>query len=141
MEKSRLWVCVAPVALCLLDQSVTLAYQPAQYWAGDYLQAQEACPPFRWLLQSHPLAFEAGVAIWIAAFAVVIFALPRRAARTVALALVIGHTWGASSWIHEFVPAGYWVVIALFIGSAALTVATWDRADRGPTAAASEGTK
>jgi hypothetical protein len=123
----QFWLCIPPTVLCLLDQGLTLWYQPAEYWAGDYSIANEASPPMRWLLQQHPLAFEAGALVWNVLFCGVLCLLPQRAAMTVCIALVLGHTWGASTWIANFVPFGYWVTIGLFLASAILIVATWER--------------
>ena len=64
----KLRLCIPPIVLCILDQSITLLGQHSQYWKGDYQTAMEGCPPFHWLLQQHPLAFEAGIAVWLALF-------------------------------------------------------------------------
>jgi hypothetical protein len=128
MRRARLWLCVPPLVFCLLDQSVTLYCQPARYWAGDRSTAQEGNPWFHWLLMQHPLAFEAGIAAWIAVFALVILFTPRRVAMTISIAIVLGHTWGTSTWLLFTVPYGYWLALLLFLASAIIIVATWERA-------------
>jgi hypothetical protein len=125
MDKRKLWLCVGPIFLCLLDSGVTLLFQEPEFWAGDYAQARETNPPMRWLLQRHPLAFEAAVLGWIIAFSVAIFWLPERPARVISFALILGHTWGASTWIANFVPHGFWVTGALFLLSAIFIELTW----------------
>lgn len=87
----------------------------------------EGNPLFNWLLQQHPLAFEAGIAVWILFFCSLIFALPRRAAMTVSIAIVLGHTWGTASWLCWRVPHGYWITLGLFLASAMLIVWTWEK--------------
>ena len=60
-------------------------------------------------------------------FSLVILAVPRRAAMTVSIAIVLGHTWGAATWICWVLPYGYWIALALFLVSAVLIVAAWER--------------
>ena len=130
--KSRLWLCVPPIVLCMVDQLLTLGGQPESYWRGQYDHANEASPPFYWLLRQHPLAFEAGIAAWILLFCLAILVLPRRLAMTLSIAILIGHTWGAASWLTMRGPYGYWLSIALF-GAAALTITlSWERYSRRP---------
>src|SRR5262245_47063955 len=126
MWKRKLLLCVAPTALCLLDAGLTLAYQPDGYWEGRYGLAREMCPPYRWLLQQHPSAFAAGILALIASFGSAIMLLPRRAALAVSAAFVIGHTWGAGTWVTAYVPEGYWVLLGLFAASALSLVLTWE---------------
>ncbi len=127
MVKAKIWLCVPPFALCTLDQGITLHGQAPEYWAGNRSTAIEGNPWFLWLLQQHPLAFEAGILAWICVFSLVILAFPRRAAMTVSVAIVLGHTWGAATWICRQLPFGYWITLALFLVSAVMIVATWER--------------
>ncbi|MCH8969161.1 MAG: hypothetical protein IIA66_08595, partial [Planctomycetes bacterium] len=123
MRKKTVWLCVAPFALCMLDQGITLVGQSSAYWAGDYSVAIEGNPWFQWLLQQHPLAFEAGIFAWVAVFCGLILVLPRRVAMTISVAIVLGHAWGASTWIFWKIPHGYWLVLALYLLSAIAIVA------------------
>lgn len=127
MRKAKIWLCVPPFALCMFDQGLTLLGQPPEYWAGDRSVANEANPWFYWLLRQHPLAFEAGIVAWVCVFCLVILALPRRAAMTISITIVLGHTWGAAGWICWVLPFGYWIALALFFASAIIIVATWER--------------
>ena len=127
MRKRRVWLCVPPFALCVLDQTITLVGQPAAYWGGDYSLAHEGNPWFHWLLQQHPLAFEAGILAWITLFSSLIIFLPQRVAMTISIAIVLGHAWGASTWIYWRIPNGYWFVLALYLVSASLIVAVWEK--------------
>jgi len=114
----------------MLDQGITLFGQAPNYWKGDYSVAVEGNPWFYWLLLQHPLAFEARIVAWVGVFSFVIFTLPRRAAMTISIAIVLGHTWGAATWICYSLPFGYWVTLALFLVSAIIIVATWERFGR-----------
>jgi hypothetical protein len=116
----KLRLCIPPIVLCILDQSITLLGQHSQYWKGNYQTAMEGCPPFHWLLQQHPLAFEAGIAVWIALFSTVILLSPRWLAMAISIAIVVGHTWGTSTWLLLRFGQGYWLCIALFFMSGLL---------------------
>ena len=111
----------------MLDQLLTLWGQSEQYWQGHYEFALEASPPFRWLLQQHPLAFEAGIFVWILLFCLFIVALPTRLAMIAAIAIMMGHTWGASSWLTMRVAHGYWLAIALFVTTAIAITVCWEQ--------------
>ena len=129
-KRQRLWLCLPPWAACTLDQLLTLWGQPTHYWDVSYDYALEASPPFNWLLRQHPLAFEAGIAAWVLLFTAVIVVLPLRLARATSLAIVIGHGWGASTWLTIRISHGYWLAIALFIAAGLLTSCCWERAER-----------
>jgi len=130
--KKRLWLCVPPLLLCMLDQLLTLWGQSERYWDGSYEFALEVSPPFNWLLQQHPLAFEAGIIVWILLFCLVIVTLPLRLAMTTSIAIMIGHTWGASSWLTMLVTHGYWMAIALFVATAFTITVCWEQFSRRP---------
>jgi hypothetical protein len=124
----RWWLCIAPAAACVLDAGLTLAYQPADYWAGRFGAVNEVSPIDRWMLLRHPLAFVAWVATWITAFSFAIRYLPTRAGMAVALTLILGNVSGAYSWVSWRVPAGFWVGDGIDLLIAGLVVVTWAKA-------------
>jgi len=111
----------------MLDQLLTLWGQSAEYWQGRYEFTNESSPPFNWLLRQHPLAFEAGILVWIVLFCVAIVAVPRRLAMTLSMAIMIGHTWGATSWLMLRFANGYWLSIGLFLVTAFMITFCWER--------------
>lgn len=127
MFKQKIWLCVPPFALCMLDQGITLFGQTSEYWAGNYSVANEVNPWFNWLLRQHPFAFEAGIIAWVSVFSFIILVLPRRSAMTISIAIVLGHTWGAATWICFVLPFGYWITLSVFLASAIIIVVTWER--------------
>ena len=130
MARRKLLLCIPPLALCLLGQTITLIGQTPRYWSGQYADANEGNPLFNWLLQQHPLAFEAGIAAWIVVFCTLILVLPRLAAMVVSIAVVLGHTWGTATWLCWKVQHGYWLALGLFLASAILIVWTWEISGR-----------
>jgi hypothetical protein len=128
MKRERLWLCVAPAALCLLDYSLTLLGQPATYWAGNYASYNEDDPLGGWALGKHPLAFLVYMLLWIALVSAPVLVLPRSLAKIVSLAVAMGHATGAASWARLML-GRYEVYPILFLACAALTVWSWHKAD------------
>jgi hypothetical protein len=94
-----LGLCVPFLLVMAVDGCVTLAGQPAEYWAGDYGRVNEGSVTFRDLLLAHPAAFVAGLAANGAIVSLLILLLPRLLALMTALTATIGHTWGATTWL------------------------------------------
>jgi hypothetical protein len=115
MRRPRIWLCLTPLGFAVLDAGLTLAGQGGRYWSGAYLHANEGNSVYRWLLQQHPSAFAAGILAWLALFSLAILAVPRRLAIAIAVAIVLGHTWGLATGLVANVPHGYWVALAMFL--------------------------
>ncbi|MEO0416114.1 MAG: hypothetical protein AAF226_14300 [Verrucomicrobiota bacterium] len=58
-----------PATLALGDVTVTLAGQPATYWAGDYSTAIDLNPAVRLALRTTPWLAIPGTVIWLAGIA------------------------------------------------------------------------
>ena len=128
-RKDRLWLCISPILLCLVDQGLTLGGQPEAYWAGDYTKANEGNPVLRWCLQQHPAASAAYDLAWIALFGFFIVVLPWQIAKTISLGVALGHIVGSGTWMwwrYEL----YWLFPVMLLSSAALIVWTGERASR-----------
>jgi hypothetical protein len=46
---------------------------------------------------------------------------------TISIAVVLGHTWGTATWLCWVLLYGYWLTLALFLSSAIVIVATWEK--------------
>ena len=44
MNRHRLWLCLPPITLFIVDMTLTLYGQPDAYWAGKYSHALEGSP-------------------------------------------------------------------------------------------------
>jgi hypothetical protein len=142
MAERRIWLCVPPVTLGVIDHAVTLAGQPRAYWGGGFHEARELAPHGYWLLSQHPIVFLSVGAVWLAACVTLVYLLPRRAALAASLAVVIGHAWGIGTWLPLLCyPNGYWLCLGFFLLTSALVVFAWERAHSflpSPRAAASD---
>jgi hypothetical protein len=120
LKRRLLGLCLPPLLLCLLDNTLTLVGQSAQYWAGNYLRANEGSPTFHQLLQTHPAAFIAGSAIWAMVFVGGILLLPDTLALIASIAITFGHTIGVATWLLYRFHCGYQLCNSLVLLSATL---------------------
>jgi hypothetical protein len=120
-------LCLPPAAAASLDAALTLRGQSAEYWAGKYARVNELSPTFHHLLAYHPLAFVAGFLGWALIFTTVILLLPRTLALAMSLAVTLGHTWGATTWLLHRFHYGYQACEALFVLTALVSALGIDR--------------
>ena len=70
MELSpRIRLCLPPLVLCVLDVSLTLHGQYAEYWAGNYAAGREGNPLAAPFLRHHPATFALLAVAWAGPFA------------------------------------------------------------------------
>jgi hypothetical protein len=93
------WLLIPPIALCIVDNGLTLYGQSDEYWNGDYASVNELSPSFARYLAIHPLAFVAAGLLWMAIFSTLIGLLPRFWAVFITIGIVLGHMTGAASWL------------------------------------------
>jgi len=117
-KRRFLGLCVPPLALGLIDGSMTLVGQSSFYWAGNYLAVNEANPVFAGLLQVHPLAFVAGAVIWLIMLGTTIVVLPRTVALILSIAVTFGHTIGSGNWLFGHFELGYQLANGYYLLSA-----------------------
>ncbi|MBN1419780.1 MAG: hypothetical protein JXP34_13455 [Planctomycetes bacterium] len=103
-----------------IDAALTLAAQPAAYWAGEYGHAAEASIGLGRLLTHHPLLYVAGEVAWAASAAALTIVLPRVLALIGTIAFVFLHTAGAATWLMWRFQYGPRMANACFIASAAI---------------------
>ncbi|MCX7427779.1 MAG: hypothetical protein NTW96_19395 [Planctomycetia bacterium] len=120
LKQRLLGLCVPPLLLCLLDWTLTLLGQSADYWAGYYAIVDEGSPTFHQLLQAHPAAFMAGVAAEIVVLFGLVLLLPDTLALVVSIAASFGHTLGAATWLLYRFHYGYHTACWLILLSAIL---------------------
>jgi hypothetical protein len=113
-----LGLCLPPILFCVLDFTLTLVFQPAEYWQGDRTRVIEGSPTFHYLLSIYPAAFVAGVLVWIAIFVTLLLLLPDTPALIMSIAIVFGHTAGTAAWLRGRFTFDYQLLVSLFVLSA-----------------------
>ena len=94
----------APFLLSLIDLSVTLLFQPEEYWQGDRSTVVEGNPIARWAFSIHPLMIIPGFVGWYAIVIPLILKSPAWIGLRVHIFLVLGHLVMISGWLirnHE----------------------------------------
>ena len=114
-KQRLLGLCLPPCLLFMLDCILTLQGQSFQYWAGDYSSVNEGSPTFNHLLHIHPSAFLAGMTIWALVFVGIIILMPDTLALICSIAVALGHTVGAASWLILRYHHGYQFCNGLFL--------------------------
>ena len=125
MRSRRAWTWIGPAVMCVVDVGATLACQPDRYWREGYGFGHESNPVARWLLELGPPALVAGGLAWVLFFSVVILHLRFGAARVVALALLFGHAFGASTWLIRL-PHGWAWCLGVWLLARWLFGLFWD---------------
>lgn len=120
MRSRRLWLCVAPTVLCLVDCVL--------------IRGTTRHPDLLAVLAVHPLVPVLLTVLWISLFSLALVFLPLRPAKALALAVTLGHglSAGALSGLGHLA----WGSAILFLLSAVLIVATWEKAGAEPEGAA-----
>jgi hypothetical protein len=98
-QRGHGWLCLGPIILTLLDYGMTLAGQPAAYWAGNYLCVREGSALLRWCLHQHPLVFVVVATAVTGVYCLLIMHWPRRAAHALAAWLMGTHAFGVATWV------------------------------------------
>jgi hypothetical protein len=136
LRQRFLGLCLPPILFCVLDFTLTLVCQPAEYWQGDRTRMIEGSPTFHYLLSIDPAAFVVGVLVWIALFVALLLLLPDTPALITSIAIVFGHTAGTVAWLRGRYTFDYQLLVSLFV-LAAVSVALgvrwgWQAAPSAP---------
>lgn len=133
MERVRRWyggvpprlairLLILPATLSVVDFSVTLSFQPADYWEGDRTALIEANPIARWVLMLHPLLIVPAMMTWYVLMFPLIFQTPARIGLRVIAIHLLGHIIAISGWLIRMHEDGVWWVILLVGAVGLLTV-------------------
>ncbi len=129
----KLWLCLPFAVLSIIDFGLTLAGQPVPYWQGYHNRINEIFPLFAWALRNGPLIFLYTVLLWIFVFSVLILVLPNVFSQILSLALVIGHTFGATTWLAFRFRLNYHLCILFFIWSAVVFILAQEKWKKSKT--------
>lgn len=132
MERVRRWyggvspglalrLLVLPVALSVVDFSVTLAFQPPEYWGGDRAALVEANPIARWVLMLHPLLIVPAMMAWYVLMFPLIFQTPAWIGLRVLALHLLGTVTVISGWLIRMRDDGVWWVAFLLVTVGLLT--------------------
>lgn len=100
----------------LFDMTITVIYQPNEYWNGNLNIANEANPIGAFAMKYHVLGFFAISLAWLFLIGLIGSLLPKKGLVFFTLFVLLCHTWGGSSWIMNHF--GFWfVMFYIFLNS------------------------
>ena len=129
-NNKNIWYALPACIVCTADQVFTLIGQSKSYWKYDRSKANEANDLFNYLLQKGPWLFEFGIIIWMVLFTFLVMKTPPKIAKMISLSLIIGHSWGLSSWLQYKIGLSYYSILITFIFIAILTILCWEISDK-----------
>jgi hypothetical protein len=90
---------IPPILACCLDFIVTVIGQSPDYWTGDLSAANEANPVGAAFMSYHVSGLFVLTALWLALIFGLSYIVPAKFYKFFTLAVVMGHTVGAASWM------------------------------------------
>ncbi len=121
--RRRLWLLAPAAGLYAADIALTLAGQPAEYWAGEYASADEANPVAHVLMAHSPWLFLGLATCWLTIFSAAVLLWRHHAAGWLAVGLTFAHAVGGGSWLTRIESFGM-IAAAAYIAAAA-QAASW----------------
>ena len=122
--RGRLWLLIPLLMADIVDNTITLVAQPAEYWRGSYLIGIEYNPIARWFLTSHPLAFIGYCLVELIIVSKLITVLPEIAAKILSAIYSITFANSISNWMAWRYHTNVWVTnLPLIIVSVILVYA------------------
>ena len=110
-SNGKLLLLLPPVVSAIVDAALTLCGQADGYWAGTQVPIFEVNPIGYYLLSLSPLAFIAGISVWILVVILVLLLAPTPISKWMSLAIFLTHLFAASTWIMRFDHGLYWAVL------------------------------
>ena len=120
------WFCL-PVLLCMaMDAAVSLAFQPAAYWANP-ASLREGNTAWAALMAMGPLAFVGGFALYGLVVAALLVWLTGALQKVLGMFVLLAHSYGAASWCHVELPSGvyWWALVGLLLAEAVAFAVYW----------------
>lgn len=120
LKQVKLLVLMPAFIACFFDVFLTAVLQPADYWEGHLEMANEGNPLVFFAMNQHELGLFVVLILWLALLTLIGYFLPYRLLKILSLGVLVGHSWGASTWLEYFYGFGY--VIILFIINATIFI-------------------
>lgn len=108
VTKDRLWLCLPIVITDLIDVTVTMLGQPAEYWKGSYNLVREFNPFARWFMVIHPVGAAVYIVIDIVMISILIIILPMMISKVLSAFWAIGSAKAIYNWLVGPLHMGWW---------------------------------
>jgi len=105
---------------CLVDLIVTSLNQPETYWRGDLNAAAEGNPLVYGFMENSVFGIFIFTLLWLIVIIVISYFLTPKICRIFALFALMGHTWGAATWIGFYY--GFWYILLFILFNSVLFI-------------------
>jgi magnesium-transporting ATPase (P-type) len=110
---SKLIILIPTIIVCIVDLIITTIYQYPEYWNNDLSVANEGNPVLYFAMSNHVAGLFIATFLWLLLISCICFFVPKIVTKFIALAVLIGNTWGISSWISG--DYKFWLIMLLII--------------------------
>jgi hypothetical protein len=120
------WFCL-PVLFCMAaDAGVSLACQPAAYWANP-AALREGNSAWAVLMAKGPAAFIGGFVVYGIVVAALLVWLTGALQKVLGMFVLLAHSYGAASWCHVELPSRtyWWALVGLLLAEAVTFALYW----------------
>lgn len=117
----KVWLALPAVTISIADFAVTLFGQPAGYWT-DAAQHNEANPLSAFMLSQGPGAYLLSKVVYLLIVTAAVWLLPRLLSLLAATSFVLGHAFGALTWLLYDSGLNFYWLYLYFPGIAGLLV-------------------
>ncbi len=120
------WFCL-PVLFCMAaDAAVSLACQPAAYWANP-AALREGNSAWAALMAKGPAAFIGGFVVYGLVVAALLVWLTGALQKVLGMFVLLAHSYGAASWCHVELPSRtyWWALVGLLLAEAIAFAVYW----------------
>ncbi len=126
--KGRLWLCVPIIITDLIDVTVTMLGQPAEYWKGSYNLVREFNPFARWFIVIHPVGAVIYIVLDIVMISMLIIVLPLMISKILSAFWAIGSAKAIYNWLVGPLHMGWWISNAVILIPTIILVYAFDKA-------------
>lgn len=98
-----------------MDLIVTLLFQPATYWQGDFQAVHEGNPLARWLLAQSPWCFVTVALLWMLVFSAIVLCWHHSFTFVLTWLITFGHAYGMASWFLAWGTLGWCLAATILV--------------------------
>jgi len=112
-KRKKLLALIPALWASLFDAVITIAHQPKEYWNGNLNVANEANTIGNFMMKQHVSGIFIVCGIWMILIGILGYYIPRKYSRIFLLCVLIGHCFGAGSWLSMLY--GFWSAIVFIL--------------------------
>lgn len=124
----KLWLCIPVIITDLIDITVTMLGQPAEYWNGSYDLVREFNPIARWFMVLHPAGALVYIILDILMISLLIIVLPMLLSKILSAFWAIGSAKAIYNWLVGPLHMGWWMSNLVILIPTTILILALDKA-------------